>query len=51
VEESASLSLLYPLILNDEVEELPATGIFHDQVEVSKDATEDKIKKASKYFG
>jgi hypothetical protein len=30
VEEPASLSLLYPLILNDEVEELPATCIFHD---------------------
>ena len=34
VEEPASLSLLYPLILNNEVEELPATGIFHDQVEL-----------------
>ena len=34
VEEPASLSLLYPLILNYEVEELPATCIFHDQVEL-----------------
>ena len=34
VEESASLSLLYPLILNDEIKELSATGIFHDQVEL-----------------
>ena len=34
VEEPASLSLLYPLILNNEVEELPATSIFHDEVEL-----------------
>ena len=34
MEKPASLRLFYPLILNNEVEELPATGIFHDQVEL-----------------
>jgi len=34
VEEPASLSFLYPLILNNEVEELTATGVFHYQVEL-----------------
>ena len=34
MEKTASLGLFYPLILDNKVEELPATSVLHDQVEL-----------------